>query len=215
MQGPSPRKSDRRSVLRAGLARWKGGLLRNGSALVPGVAFPKNRNSEGRETRLLLLPSHIQFAWRPESITKGPRCSNFFKTGEPMSNRFFLAGSIVASAGILALGLAGAGFGTPMEMADKPSSCGFETANLDKTCKPCDDFYRSEEHTSELQSQSNLVCRLLLANNNSISTDYSGLLTLRRCTRRRSSTSTLRALPAMSTPASPASATYLITRLTT
>src|SRR5213592_1180551 len=142
MQGPSPRKSDRRSVLRAGLGRWKGGLLRNGSALVPGVAFPKNRNSEGRETRLLLLPSHIQFAWRPESITKRPRCSNFFKTGEPMSNRFFLAGSIVASAGILALGLAGAGFGTPMEMADKPSSWGFETANLDKTCKPCDDFYQ-------------------------------------------------------------------------
>ena len=59
-----------------------------------------------------------------------------------MSNRFFLAGSIVASAGILALGLAGAGFGTPMEMADKPSSWGFETANLDKTCKPCDDFYQ-------------------------------------------------------------------------
>src|SRR2546430_8155826 len=25
-----------------------------------------------------------------------------------------------------------------------------------------DDFFRSEEHTSELQSQSNLVCRLLL-----------------------------------------------------
>src|SRR2546430_13710895 len=28
-------------------------------------------------------------------------------------------------------------------------------------------FARSEEHTSELQSQSNLVCRLLLDNNNS------------------------------------------------
>src|SRR2546430_10349170 len=28
-----------------------------------------------------------------------------------------------------------------------------------------DDALRSEEHTSELQSQSNLVCRLLLANN--------------------------------------------------
>src|SRR5688572_31074383 len=27
------------------------------------------------------------------------------------------------------------------------------------------DVYRSEEHTSELQSQSNLVCRLLLENN--------------------------------------------------
>src|SRR2546430_13128579 len=28
------------------------------------------------------------------------------------------------------------------------------------------DHYRSEEHTSELQSQSNLVCRLLLEKNN-------------------------------------------------
>src|SRR2546430_10387423 len=28
------------------------------------------------------------------------------------------------------------------------------------------DLHRSEEHTSELQSQSNLVCRLLLENNN-------------------------------------------------
>src|SRR5688572_31104832 len=37
----------------------------------------------------------------------------------------------------------------------------------EKTRKPFHDFYnklldRSEEHTSELQSQSNLVCRLLL-----------------------------------------------------
>src|SRR2546430_12390779 len=30
---------------------------------------------------------------------------------------------------------------------------------------------RSEEHTSELQSQSNLVCRLLLEKKNTISTD--------------------------------------------
>src|SRR5438128_11735491 len=91
MQGPSPRKSDRRSVLRAGLARWKGGLLRNGSALVPGVAFLKNRNSEGRETRLLLLPSHIQFAWRPESIAKGPRSSDFSKSAEALPNRYLRA----------------------------------------------------------------------------------------------------------------------------
>ena len=26
--------------------------------------------------------------------------------------------------------------------ADQPSSWGFDTANLDKTCKPCDDFYQ-------------------------------------------------------------------------
>src|SRR5688572_31175052 len=31
-----------------------------------------------------------------------------------------------------------------------------------KRLLPSNDWYRSEEHTSELQSQSNLVCRLLL-----------------------------------------------------
>src|SRR2546430_12688794 len=35
------------------------------------------------------------------------------------------------------------------------------TFEISVTC-PQDDFARSEEHTSELQSQSNLVCRLLL-----------------------------------------------------
>src|SRR2546430_10050745 len=37
------------------------------------------------------------------------------------------------------------------------------------TCPACREFsrgYRSEEHTSELQSQSNLVCRLLLEKKN-------------------------------------------------
>src|SRR5256886_7507052 len=32
--------------------------------------------------------------------------------------------------------------------------------------------HRSEEHTSELQSQSNLVCRLLLEKKNNYTTDY-------------------------------------------
>src|SRR2546430_5186361 len=38
---------------------------------------------------------------------------------------------------------------------------------------------RSEEHTSELQSQSNLVCRLLLEQKNSISVDPQLLFDLR------------------------------------
>ncbi len=59
-----------------------------------------------------------------------------------MSKRFFLAGSIVAAIGILAVGLAGAGLRTPTATADKPNAWGFETANLDRTCKPCDDFYQ-------------------------------------------------------------------------
>src|SRR5205085_4022491 len=33
---------------------------------------------------------------------------------------------------------------------------------LNKTIEEVKEFFRSEEHTSELQSQSNLVCRLLL-----------------------------------------------------
>src|SRR5260221_9066635 len=32
--------------------------------------------------------------------------------------------------------------------------------------RPCRHFYRSEEHTSELQSHSDLVCRLLLGKKN-------------------------------------------------
>src|SRR5213080_4072238 len=59
-----------------------------------------------------------------------------------MSKRFSLAAGIVAFIGILAVGLAGAGFRTPTGTADKPNSWGFDTANLDKTCKPCDDFYQ-------------------------------------------------------------------------
>src|SRR5690349_16346038 len=59
-----------------------------------------------------------------------------------MSKRFFLAGCIVAAIGILAVALASAALRTPTGAADKPNSWGFDTANLDKTCKPCDDFYR-------------------------------------------------------------------------
>src|SRR5688572_5383253 len=40
--------------------------------------------------------------------------------------------------------------------------------NLDQTCR----FDRSEEHTSELQSQSNLVCRLLLEKKNTSRVAY-------------------------------------------
>src|SRR5438270_5655231 len=59
-----------------------------------------------------------------------------------MSNRFFLGGCSVAIIGILAVGFAGAGLRTPTGTADKPNSWGFDTENLDKACKPCDDFYQ-------------------------------------------------------------------------
>src|SRR2546430_9129778 len=42
--------------------------------------------------------------------------------------------------------------------------------------------FRSEEHTSELQSQSNLVCRLLLEKKKKTCTDYPTILTRRSLT---------------------------------
>src|SRR5712691_9069695 len=59
-----------------------------------------------------------------------------------MSKRFFPAGCILTIVGVLAVALAGAGLRASSAAADTPHSWGFETANLDKTCKPCDDFYQ-------------------------------------------------------------------------
>jgi len=59
-----------------------------------------------------------------------------------VSKRFFLVGCILAIVGVLAVALAGAGLRASPGAADKPGSWGFDTANLDKTCKPCDDFYQ-------------------------------------------------------------------------
>src|SRR5258708_6699667 len=59
-----------------------------------------------------------------------------------MSKRFFSAGCILAVVGVLAISLAGAGLRASPGATEKPNSWGFDTANLDKTCKPCDDFYQ-------------------------------------------------------------------------
>src|SRR3981081_4581297 len=59
-----------------------------------------------------------------------------------MSKRFFPAGCILACCAVLAVPLAGAGLRASPAAADKPNSWGFDTANLDKACKPCDDFYQ-------------------------------------------------------------------------
>src|SRR5688572_31968920 len=40
--------------------------------------------------------------------------------------------------------------------------CASATTATPQSCSKCSTAHRSEEHTSELQSQSNLVCRLLL-----------------------------------------------------
>src|SRR5258708_35892119 len=59
-----------------------------------------------------------------------------------MSKRFFSPGCALAVVIVVAAGLADAGLRASSSAEDKPNSWGFDTANLDKTCKPCDDFYR-------------------------------------------------------------------------
>src|SRR6266481_6720805 len=59
-----------------------------------------------------------------------------------MSKRFFSPGCVLAVVIVVAAGLADAGLRASSSAEDKPNSWGFDTANLDKTCKPCDDFFR-------------------------------------------------------------------------
>jgi putative endopeptidase len=59
-----------------------------------------------------------------------------------MSKRIFSASCILAVLGVVAVSLAGIGLRGSPNAADQPKSWGFDTANLDKTCKPCDDFYQ-------------------------------------------------------------------------
>src|SRR5713101_1047306 len=59
-----------------------------------------------------------------------------------MSKRVLFVSCILAVVGVLAVGLAGVGLRAWPNAADQQRSWGFDTANLDKTCKPCDDFYQ-------------------------------------------------------------------------
>src|SRR6267154_3663381 len=70
-----------------------------------------------------------------------PRLQIYSKQRQAMSKRFFSAGCILVLT-VLAVCLAGAGLPASSGAADKPNSWGFDTVNLDKTCKPCDDFYQ-------------------------------------------------------------------------
>ena len=59
-----------------------------------------------------------------------------------MSKRFLSAGFILAIVGVLAAILAGVRLRASSGAGDNTNSWGFATANFDKTCKPCDDFYQ-------------------------------------------------------------------------
>ncbi len=64
------------------------------------------------------------------------------KSGESMRNRKYPLGIIVTMMLVAAIAMAGAGLRASAKPAGDASYWGFDTANLDKTCKPCDDFYQ-------------------------------------------------------------------------
>jgi putative endopeptidase len=59
-----------------------------------------------------------------------------------MRNREYLVGVSVTVLFVMAMTMAGAGLQASAKPAGDSSSWGFDPANLDKTCKPCDDFYQ-------------------------------------------------------------------------
>src|SRR5260370_40784761 len=97
-------------------------------------------------TRRRFPGSRKKIVWRPGDSASGNcrGCKFTSKQRQAMSKRFFSAGCVLAAVIVLAAGLAGVGLRASSGAADKPNSWGFDTANLDKTCKtckPCDDFY--------------------------------------------------------------------------
>ena len=59
-----------------------------------------------------------------------------------MSKGFLSQSCMLAVVGVLAVGVAGVGLDGSPKAADHAKSWGFDTANLDRACKPCDDFYQ-------------------------------------------------------------------------
>jgi putative endopeptidase len=59
-----------------------------------------------------------------------------------MRNPRYPVGIIVTVIVVSAMGMAAAGLGASAKPAGEASYWGFDTANLDKACKPCDDFYQ-------------------------------------------------------------------------
>src|SRR2546430_12540225 len=97
------------------------------------------------------------------------RCFVFFFFNDTATTEIYtlsLHDALPICAGLLTLFSVGFAFGQTAPRA-----------LLDQYCVTCHNEKRSEEHTSELQSQSNLVCRLLLEKKNkpaiSIHTDIS------------------------------------------
>src|SRR5690625_6106030 len=108
---------------------------------------------------------YLDGIWEREYLTNnGPlvrRLEKELKTNLDVSHASFVSnGTIALQIAIKALDLKGEVVTTPFSYVATTSSLVWEG------CKP---VFRSEEHTSELQSRGHVVCRLLLEKNNTSS----------------------------------------------
>src|SRR2546430_16133228 len=99
---------------------------------------------------------------RPPRSTLFPYTTLFRSRDEPYPWEFF-RDPMTRTHGIRLLALVGAALGTTLSTAcggARAGSAALTPATPDSTALSLSPSVRSEEHTSELQSQSNLVCRL-------------------------------------------------------
>jgi len=81
-------------------------------------------------------PAKVPSEWRMRAL-----CT-YLNQGHTMLKRLFCVSGILAVIFVAAIGLAGASLRAFSSDTDSPGYWGFSTANMDKTCKPCDDFYQ-------------------------------------------------------------------------
>src|SRR6476646_2909595 len=90
------------------------------------------------------LSEYIEFrpGWWRDSTRSEAWAIRILKTGEKMRGNKYPLGIIVTLLLLVAIMMASAGMRASARPAGDAGYWGFDTANLDKTCKPCDDFYQ-------------------------------------------------------------------------
>src|SRR5712692_4299597 len=132
VQSARARERHRRAFLWPGPARRSQRFLRHGSSL----KFPFRIIAE---TCVLFRASLPYDAAEASGRT---HCWRFPPSGVDMSIRSIRIGYILLAILVCCAALARVELRASPRVAEAPGYWGFDRANLDKTCKPCDDFFQ-------------------------------------------------------------------------